>query len=110
MAKYFLGTHYNQQKNERVKDRLSNLQRRRIRPVLCPSLSSGSTEKANTPDVFVVQVIDYMEEIYGDISAYEFKWNPLAKSKFSKTFTETYLPKETKVFHRDNYWEWLKNP
>jgi uncharacterized protein len=56
------------------------------------------------------QEIDFIEEINGEISAYEFKWNPLAKSKFSKTFTETYLPKETKVIHRDNYWEWLKNP
>lgn len=56
------------------------------------------------------QEIDYIEEINGEISAYEFKWNPLAKSKFSKTFTATYLPKETKVIHRENYWEWLKNP
>jgi hypothetical protein len=54
------------------------------------------------------QEIDYIEEINGEISAYEFKWNPLAKSKFSKTFTATYLPKETKVIHRENYWEWLR--
>ena len=58
MAKHLLGTHNNQQKNERVKDRLSNLQRQRIRPVLSPSLPAGSTGKTNTPYVYVVPVID----------------------------------------------------
>jgi len=43
--------------------------------------------------------IDYIEEIDGRLYAYEFKWNPAAKSKFSKSFT---------TIHRDNFWEWLQ--
>ena len=53
------------------------------------------------------QEIDYIEESNGEISAFEFKWNPSAKSKFSKTFIENYSPKEMGVIHRENYWEWL---
>jgi len=53
--------------------------------------------------------IDYIEEIDGRLYAYEFKWNPAAKSKFSKSFTEAYQPVETKIIHRDNFWEWLQN-
>lgn len=51
--------------------------------------------------------IDYLEEIDGKLYAYEFKWNPSAKSRFSKSFTETYNPAETRVIHRENFWEWL---
>ena len=53
--------------------------------------------------------IDYIEEIDGRIYAYEFKWNPAARSKFSKSFTDAYRPAETKTIHRDNFWEWLQN-
>jgi uncharacterized protein len=53
------------------------------------------------------QEIDYIEEIDGKLYAYEFKWNPSAKSKFSKSFVEEYKPVETKTIHRDNFWEWL---
>ncbi len=52
--------------------------------------------------------IDYIEEIDGRLYAYEFKWNVQARSKFSKSFTETYQPAETKIIHRDNFWEWLQ--
>lgn len=51
--------------------------------------------------------IDYIEEINGEIYAYEFKWSPDAKKKFPGSFVEAYQPKETKVIHRDNYHEWL---
>jgi predicted AAA+ superfamily ATPase len=54
------------------------------------------------------QEIDYIEEIDGKIYAFEFKWNPGAKTKFATTFVETYKPTETKVIHRDNFWEWLQ--
>jgi predicted AAA+ superfamily ATPase len=53
------------------------------------------------------QEIDYVEEINGNISAYEFKWNPDAKTRFPSSFNEAYAPIELKVIHRDNYWEWL---
>jgi len=36
------------------------------------------------------QEIDYVEERGGKFYAYEFKWNPNAKVKFSKTFTNVY--------------------
>lgn len=54
------------------------------------------------------QEIDYIEEIDGKIFAYEFKWNPEAKANFPKVFIDTYKPAETKVIHRENFWEWLQ--
>ena len=51
--------------------------------------------------------IDYVEEIDGKIYAFEFKWNPESKVKFPQTFVEKYQPTETKVIHRDNFWQWL---
>ena len=49
-----------------------------------------------------------IEEIDGKIYAYEFKWNPNAKTKMPKTFIETYQPEEVKTIHRENFWEWLQ--
>lgn len=51
--------------------------------------------------------IDYIEEIDGEIFAYEFKWNADAKVKFPEAFVDAYHPKVTQVIHRENYWEWL---
>jgi len=53
------------------------------------------------------QEIDYVEEIDGQIYAFEFKWNPKAKSKFPTSFVETYNPVMTQVIHQDNFWQWL---
>lgn len=53
------------------------------------------------------QEIDYIEEIDGKISAYEFKWNRNKKSKFPVTFTKNYDPQKTEVVHRDNYESFL---
>jgi uncharacterized protein len=52
------------------------------------------------------QEIDYIEERGGEILSWEFKWNPKAKAKVSKTFTNTYLS-ETKVIHRENFEDFL---
>ena len=52
--------------------------------------------------------IDYIEEYNGEIHAFEFKWNPEAKAKFSKTFVEKYRPIETTIIHSQNYMDWLK--
>ena len=49
------------------------------------------------------QEIDYLEERNGEIHAFEFKWNPKAKARFSKSFTNEYHPSITNVIHRDNY-------
>lgn len=51
--------------------------------------------------------VDYIEEIDGKIYAFEFKWNPEAKSKFPQAFLESYQPQETRVIHRENFWQWL---
>lgn len=53
------------------------------------------------------QEIDYVEEIDGKFYAYEFKWNPKAKVKFSKSFIEKYQPIETKIINTENFWQWL---
>jgi uncharacterized protein len=55
------------------------------------------------------QEIDYIEEISGEIFCYEFKWNKKAKAKFSKTFTENYSPKKTKLITSENYYDFLMN-
>jgi predicted AAA+ superfamily ATPase len=52
--------------------------------------------------------VDYIEEIDGNIHAYEFKWNPKAKGKISRSFINTYSPAEAKTITRDNFYEWLE--
>ncbi|MEM1326726.1 MAG: ATP-binding protein [Bacteroidota bacterium] len=52
------------------------------------------------------QEIDYVEQNGLSLTAYEFKWNPKAKAKFSKTFTETYQAK-TKLVNRGNFREFV---
>ena len=49
------------------------------------------------------QEIDYIEELDGSLNAYEFKWNPLAKTKGVKTFLEAYPNGSLSVVHRDNF-------
>ena len=53
------------------------------------------------------QEIDYIEEIDGKIYAFEFKWNPKAKSKFPSSFLEAYNPVLTQTIHQENFWQWL---
>lgn len=53
--------------------------------------------------------IDYIEEIDGKMYAYEFKWNPEAKTRFPQSFLEAYKPVKTETIHRDNFWQWLKD-
>jgi len=52
------------------------------------------------------QEIDYVEEVSGNITGYEFKWNPKAKAKFPKSFMEAY-DAEIEVIHRDNFREFV---
>lgn len=51
--------------------------------------------------------IDYVEEIDGQVHAFELKWNPKAKTKFPAAFVSGYQPITTKVIHLQNYWDWL---
>ena len=53
------------------------------------------------------QEIDYVEESANNISAYELKFNPLSKAKFSKTFIDSYPVKFTKVITPDNIEEFI---
>jgi predicted AAA+ superfamily ATPase len=53
------------------------------------------------------QEIDYIEEQDGHLSAYEFKWNPSAKTKQPKAFAEAYPGSTFKVIDRENYAEFL---
>jgi len=49
------------------------------------------------------QEIDYLEESEGRLHAWEFKWNPKAKARFSKTFTRAYPDCPTAVVTPDNF-------
>ncbi len=49
------------------------------------------------------QEIDYVEESDGTLKAFEIKWNPNAKAKIPKTFTDTYPDSELFVITPDNF-------
>ena len=53
------------------------------------------------------QEIDYIEEDGNSFSAFEFKFNPSAKTKFSKTFLGSYSVSQTKVITPDNVEEFV---
>ncbi len=53
------------------------------------------------------QEIDYIEEIDGQISAYEFKWNSKSKKKIPLTFIKAYPESNTELIHTDNYFDFL---
>ncbi len=49
------------------------------------------------------QEIDYIEEKDGALFAWEFKWNPQKKGRFSRSFTEKYQPESQETIHPDNF-------
>ncbi|MCF8108301.1 MAG: ATP-binding protein [Desulfohalobiaceae bacterium] len=53
------------------------------------------------------QEIDYLEEADGILSAFEFKWNPGRKARFSKTFLKAYPNHTTQVITPSNYMDFL---
>jgi uncharacterized protein len=53
------------------------------------------------------QEIDLVEELNGVISIFEFKWNPKAKVKIPKVFTNTYLPEKISIISKENFIEFL---
>jgi hypothetical protein len=55
------------------------------------------------------QEIDYVEQNGLQLKAYEFKWNPKAKAKFSKTFLNTYHS-DGKLINRDNFRDFVILP
>ncbi len=50
--------------------------------------------------------VDYLEEENGQITGYEFKWNPKAKVRIHKSFVQTYAA-NVAVIHRDNFEDFL---
>ena len=54
------------------------------------------------------QEIDYIEEQDGHLSAYEFKWNPAAKTKQPNAFHTAYPNSSFAVIHRDNFVGFLR--
>ncbi|PSL05690.1 ATP-binding protein [Cecembia rubra] len=52
------------------------------------------------------QEIDYVEELAGQLHAYEFKWNPKRRVNFPKTFTKAYQSQNTLV-NRSNFREFV---
>ncbi|WP_338873864.1 ATP-binding protein [Spirosoma sp. SC4-14] len=53
------------------------------------------------------QEIDYLEESNGQLAAYEFKWNPKAKARFPKTFSEAYPNTQQTVISPQNFTDFL---
>lgn len=51
--------------------------------------------------------IDYLEIKNTEIEAFEIKYNPNVKVKFSKSFTSNYHPKTSQVIHKENFWDYL---
>lgn len=51
--------------------------------------------------------IDYLEVKNTEIEAFEIKYNPNQKVRFTKSFTEKYHPKTTQVIHKENFWDFL---
>jgi predicted AAA+ superfamily ATPase len=51
--------------------------------------------------------IDFLEIKNNEIDAFEIKYNPNVKVKFTKSFTEKYHPKKTQVIHKENFWDYL---
>jgi len=51
--------------------------------------------------------VDYVEESDGQLSAFEFKWNPDAKMKVSKTFLNAYENAQVEFVHPRNFEKFL---
>ncbi|MBI5916879.1 MAG: ATP-binding protein [Bacteroidetes bacterium] len=56
------------------------------------------------------QEIDYVEETAGKLFAYEFKWNPAKKGRFSTAFTSSYEVAETMTVTPANFIDFLEKP
>lgn len=53
------------------------------------------------------QEIDYIEDVQGQLRAFELKWNPTRKPRISKTFTNAYPNSEFQVISPDNMYIFL---
>jgi predicted AAA+ superfamily ATPase len=53
------------------------------------------------------QEIDYIEERDGKLYAFEFKWNPVKKTRFPKSFLEAYPDSVTQILTKDNFMQFI---
>ena len=54
------------------------------------------------------QEIDLIEEEDGMLRAFEFKWNPRAKSKLPRSFADNYSPVQYEVVTPENFWKFVR--
>jgi uncharacterized protein len=53
------------------------------------------------------QEIDFIEDIDGKLSAYEFKWSPKVRVKTPEIFKETYPESSIKAINKDNFTDFI---
>jgi predicted AAA+ superfamily ATPase len=53
------------------------------------------------------QEIDYLEETYDALNAWEFKWNVKSKARFPTTFLKAYPNSSTKIITPDNFEDFI---
>ena len=51
--------------------------------------------------------IDYLEEADGQLSSFEFKWNPKAKAKIPLAFLNAYPNSTTKIIDQSNFEDFI---
>jgi len=54
------------------------------------------------------QEIDFIEDYAGILHAYEFKWNPKSRAKFSKSFTRAYENHQLMTVNKSNYLDFIQ--
>ncbi len=68
-------------------------------------VSQNSTPKSYFWRNYNQSEVDYVEEINGELSAFEMKWNTLTKQKVTKAFTNDYPDAETQVITPRNFFK-----
>jgi uncharacterized protein len=55
------------------------------------------------------QEVDYLEEIDGELTAFEFKWKEKSNHRITTTFLNAYPDSDTAIIHQNNYDEFLND-
>jgi uncharacterized protein len=55
------------------------------------------------------QEVDYLEEIDGELTAFEFKWKEKSNHRITTTFLNAYPNSDTAIIHQNNYDEFLND-
>ena len=76
-------------------------------------LSQALQDKSGTGKAIILtgaqqqKEIDYLEEKDGRLAAYEFKWNPSARNRAPRQFTNAYPESGFSVIHPGNFEDFL---